>query len=387
MDFEYWYLVFVPLLFAAGWWFRGLDARQRRMETHGLDENYFKGLSLLISDKPEKAIDHFMEVMRMDSETVELHHALGNLFRERGQFDQAIRIHTNLVNRAELSEAERLQALSELAQDFVKAGTFDRAQQAYEMLLDGGNPDRRNEALEALMRIFVTEKDWAKAIDVARERSAEFHADLSHEISHYYCEMATASLRAGDDVRAAELINRATEANPRNVRARIMAADMALASGDTQGAQTSWDVIERDAPRYTPLIAAKKADVLAAVDKKAAIEYLKSVFSKTGSVDVLSAAVSRMNNWSDASEAADFAVQALSQKPSMSAFSVLCGIRKQRDPENKEAALLADLTARQSKRSGRYQCRRCGFLSHTFMWQCPGCEGWDAFPPQRIEEA
>ena len=246
MDFELWYLVFVPLLFAAGWWFRGLDARQRRMETHGLDENYFKGLSLLISDKPEKAIDHFMEVMRLDSETIELHHSLGNLFRERGQFDQAIRIHTNLVNRAELPDSERMLALSELAQDFVKAGTFDRAQSAYEMLRDS-SPERREEALAALMRIFMTEKDWAKAIETAEIRSREFKTDLSHEVSHFYCEMAAASRRAGDAARTAELIDKALHVNPKNVRALIMAADTALASGDTAAAQNKWSRIETEA--------------------------------------------------------------------------------------------------------------------------------------------
>ena len=385
MDFELWYLVFVPLLFAAGWWFRGLDARQRRMETHGLDENYFKGLSLLISDKPEKVIDHFMEVMRLDSETIELHHSLGNLFRERGQFDQAIRIHTNLVNRAELPDSERMLALSELAQDFVKAGTFDRAQSAYEMLRDS-SPERREEALAALMRIFMTEKDWAKAIETAEIRSREFKTDLSHEVSHFYCEMAAASRRAGDAARTAELIDKALHVNPKNVRALIMAADAALASGDTAVAQDKWSRIETEAPKYTPLIAAKKADVLAATDPKAALAYLKDVFARTGSADVLSATVTRLNTWENAAAAGDFAVAALKQRPSMSAFAVLCGVKKQQEPENDEAALLADLTAKQSKRSGRYQCRKCGFLSHTFMWQCPGCETWDAFPPQRIEE-
>ena len=132
--------------------------------------------------------------------------------------------------------------------------------------------------------------------------------------------------------------------------------------------------------------AAKKADVLAATDPKAALAYLKDVFARTGSADVLSATVTRLNTWENAAAAGDFAVAALKQRPSMSAFAVLCGVKKQQEPENDEAALLADLTAKQSKRSGRYQCRKCGFLSHTFMWQCPGCETWDAFPPQRIEE-
>ena len=108
MEFELWYLVAVPILFAAGWWLRGVDSKQRKKSVEGIDEHYAKGLSLLLSDDPDqadKAIDLFIEVVRLDPETIELHHALGNLFRRRGQFDRAIRIHSFLVNRLELPES------------------------------------------------------------------------------------------------------------------------------------------------------------------------------------------------------------------------------------------------------------------------------------------
>ena len=110
MEFELWYLIAVPILFAAGWWLRGVDFKQHKKATQGIDEHYAKGLSLLLSDDPvkaDKAIDLFIEVVRLDPETIELHHALGNLFRRRGQFDRAIRLHSFLVNRAELPEKER----------------------------------------------------------------------------------------------------------------------------------------------------------------------------------------------------------------------------------------------------------------------------------------
>lgn len=344
MDFELWYLAAVPLLFGAGWWLRGVDGRQRKEETHGLDDNYFKGLSLLLSDKPDKAIDHFMEVVRLDPETVDLHHALGNLFRFRGQFDQAIRIHENLVKRGELSESERMLALSELAQDFLKAGMYDRAQAAYEMLAQ--SKDRKLEALDALMHIFCTERDWVKAAETAETLEKDFGRDLSHEISHYWCERAELARKSGDIARAREFLKNAFTVKADNVRALALTADVALSEGKTDEA-----------------------------------------LAETGSVDILAATVNRLDNWEGPAAAGAFAVAALKQKPSLSAFSVLCAMRRKENPESEEAALLADITAKQAKKLGRYQCRHCGFLAHTFLWQCPGCETWDAFPPQRIEES
>ena len=168
MEFELWYLIAVPILFAAGWWLRGVDFKQHKKATEGIDEHYAKGLSLLLSDDPvkaDKAIDLFIEVVRLDPETIELHHALGNLFRRRGQFDRAIRLHSFLVNRAELPEKERALAMAELALDYLKSGMYDRAESAYEQL--AGFKGREVEALEALMHIYCTEREWKKAVETA----------------------------------------------------------------------------------------------------------------------------------------------------------------------------------------------------------------------------
>lgn len=387
MEFELWYLIAVPILFAAGWWLRGVDFKQRKKAAQGLDEHYAKGLSLLLSDDPvktDKAIDLFIEAVRLDPETIELHHALGNLFRRRGQFDRAIRIHSFLVNRAELPAAERGTALAELALDYLKAGMYDRAEGAYEQL--AGFTGREAEALDALMHIYCTEHEWMKAVETA-ERLQKSGKDLHVEISHYYCELANLARMTRDATRAGEFVNDALKANPANARALSLAADLAFDAGKTDEALKAWGEIEKVKPSYAPLIAAKKADVLAETDKTAAMNYLKDVFEKSGSIDVLQAAVARMSVWADAPAAAAFAGDALKKRPSLSAFAVLCNLRSKANPEDEQARLLAEVTTKQSKLFARYQCSHCGFLAHTFTWQCPGCERWDSFPPLRVDEA
>ncbi len=387
MEFELWYLIAVPILFAAGWWLRGVDFKQRKKAAQGLDEHYAKGLSLLLSDDPvktDKAIDLFIEAVRLDPETIELHHALGNLFRRRGQFDRAIRIHSFLVNRAELPAAERGTALAELALDYLKAGMYDRAEGAYEQL--AGFKGREAEALDALMHIYCTEHEWMKAVETA-ERLQKSGKDLHVEISHYYCELANLARMTRDATRAGEFVNDALKANPANARALSLAADLAFDTGKTDEALKAWGEIEKVKPSYAPLIAAKKADVLAETDKTAAMNYLKDVFEKSGSIDVLQAAVARMSVWADAPAAAAFAGDALKKRPSLSAFAVLCNLRSKANPEDEQARLLAEVTTKQSKLFARYQCSHCGFLAHTFTWQCPGCERWDSFPPLRVDEA
>lgn len=240
MEFELWYLIAVPILFAAGWWLRGVDFKQHKKATEGIDEHYAKGLSLLLSDDPvkaDKAIDLFIEVVRLDPETIELHHALGNLFRRRGQFDRAIRLHSFLVNRAELPEKERALAMAELALDYLKSGMYDRAESAYEQL--AGFKGREVEALEALMHIYCTEREWKKAVETA-ERLQKSGKDLHVEISHYYCELANLARCTKDAARASEFVTSALKANPDNPRALSLAADLALDAGKPQDALSAW---------------------------------------------------------------------------------------------------------------------------------------------------
>ncbi|MCE4105094.1 lipopolysaccharide assembly protein LapB, partial [Klebsiella pneumoniae] len=135
MDFDLWWLLAIPLVFGLGWAAARLDARQLRTEQLSLPRSYFKGLNFLLNEQPDKAIDAFIEVARLDPETTELHFALGSLFRRRGETERAIRVHQNLVNRPDLPPNERDHALFELGQDFLRAGLLDRAEESLRMLM------------------------------------------------------------------------------------------------------------------------------------------------------------------------------------------------------------------------------------------------------------
>lgn len=383
MDFDFWYLAAVPILFAAGWWLRGIDEKQRSKEKIGLDDKYFRGLSLLLSNEPDKAIDLFIKVVEVDPETIELHHALGNLFRKRGEFERAIRIHTYLANRAELPESERLQALSEVALDFLKAGMFDRAEAAYELLAKKNA--RRVEAARALVGVYCTEKEWLKAIGEAEvlEKNGEDH---HVEIAHYCCELAQNARRMKDLQRAQQFADKALRINPDSPRALALCADLALDRADKKAAFVFWDELKKREPAYIPLVAPKMADVMVEEDQNKAIDFLKNVFAQSGSVDVLRAAVERIAAWKGVKDAGEFAASALNATPTLSAFAVAMDMSARAHPEDEHAAMLAKLLATQARTISRYQCRKCGYLSHTFAWQCPGCETWDAFPPLRVEE-
>src|SRR5579863_7478350 len=121
MDFELWWLFGFALFFGLGWLAARIDIKQLLSESRQVPRAYFKGLNFLLNEKPDEAIEAFIEVVKVDPETIELHFALGSLFRRRGETERAIRMHRNLVERADLPPDQKLQAMYELGQDFLKA--------------------------------------------------------------------------------------------------------------------------------------------------------------------------------------------------------------------------------------------------------------------------
>jgi lipopolysaccharide biosynthesis regulator YciM len=135
MDFDLqWILIALPVAFGLGWLASRLDLRQWKREQRDAPKAYFKGLNLLLNEQQDKAIDAFIEAVQNDPDTSELHFALGNLFRRRGEYERAVRVHQHLLQRGDLPQAERDRAQHALAQDFLRAGLFDRAEEAFKAL-------------------------------------------------------------------------------------------------------------------------------------------------------------------------------------------------------------------------------------------------------------
>jgi lipopolysaccharide biosynthesis regulator YciM len=385
LELDVWYLIGLPLLFAAGWWLRGFDARVRASDQAAAPQSMFKGLNLLLNEQPDKAIDAFIDVVKLDPETIELHYALGNLFRRRGEVERAVRIHTHLLNRADLPAKQRANALAELGQDFLKAGLLDRAEEAFVRLLD--EPAHRLGALRALLRIYQMEREWAKAIDCARRLEREAGEAHQVAVAHFHCELAQQALAKGDLDAAAARIDEALAAHRRSVRAIILAGELAAKRGRPEEAIKHWLRIEADTPEYLPLIAARLTEALDAAGRRAeALNLLRRNLLDWPSIDLLEVAHQRVAEWEGAAAAEQLLRDELRRHPTLLGFERLLAARSAAAKGDAELDLLRSLIHAQTRKLARYRCSKCGFRAREFHWQCPGCTSWDSYPPRRIEE-
>ena len=240
-EFEFWWLVAFPVFFGLGWLAARIDIKQLVTESRRVPRSYFTGLNFLLNEQPDKAIEAFIEVVKVDPETVELHFALGSLFRRRGETERAIRMHKNLLERSDLAEEQRVLALYELGQDYLKAGLLDRAEEIFTRLRAGPH---RGTALKHLLDIYQQEKDWEKAIEVARELERDSGQSWQKEIANFYTELAAAEINHSRVDRAREYLNAALEANRRCVRASILAGDIEAGAGNHAAAIEAWKRVE-----------------------------------------------------------------------------------------------------------------------------------------------
>jgi lipopolysaccharide biosynthesis regulator YciM len=382
MDFDLqWLLLGLPVAFALGWLASRIDLRQWRREQRESPKAYYKGLNLLLNEQHDKAIDAFIEAVQHDPDTADLHFALGNLFRRRGEYERAVRVHEHLLKRADLPAAERDRAQHALAQDFMKAGLFDRAQQAFEAL-EGTVFD--TEARLALLALHERARDWRGAAEVASRLERSGSGSFASRIAHHWCEISAEADAREQDFEAREALQRAREAAPQSPRPLIMAGQRARARGDHREALLQWGTLLAAHPAAFNLVAQDYADsALALGQRDTAMERLELLHRQHPSNDLL-AALGRLDG--DAQRQRRRVLAHLQQQGSLNAAQALLQAPAGSALGEDEAKALREAVTRAAKPLQRYRCAACGFEAQNYFWQCPGCLGWDTYPPQRQDD-
>lgn len=386
MEFEFWWLLALPLFFSLGWIAARVDLKQLLAESTALPAAYFKGLNFLITNQQDKAIEAFTEAVQANTDSLELHFALGSLFRKRGEVDRAIHLHLHLLEKKELEPQQKLAVTAELAQDYLKAGLFDRAEELFESLDD----DRyRQPALRALLEIYVREREWERAIKAATELERISGVPFRVEIAHYYCEMALKSKLANDTHTARFELEHALNANKNCVRANVLLGDIEAETNDHQAAISTWKRIEFQKPEYLGLIAPKLLASYRALNQSAeGLSLLKTylqAYQLTSLINVLYEATMAEQG---AESAAELARTELIKMPSLTTLDQLLQARAIMETNQPQGGNLQDTQLmQQAVRHAigfktAYHCEQCGFKAKYHHWQCPACNAWEALPAE-----
>jgi lipopolysaccharide biosynthesis regulator YciM len=384
MDFDLsWILLGLPLAFVLGWLASRFDLRQLRIENHQAPKAYFKGLNFLLNEQQDQAIDAFIEAVQNDPDTSELHFALGNLFRRRGEYERAVRVHEHLLSRGDLSLADRQRAQHALALDYLKAGLLDRAEAA--LLKLEGTPFEAQAQL-ALLANYERSRDWTHAAQIAQKLERSNQGSFNGRLAHYLCEQAAACNTNQTGEQARSLLQEAIATAPAAARPRIDLASLLASQGNPQDAYSTLAECLECAPTAIPLIAAALAGYAQDCGRShEALELLKTNYEHAPSLDVLDAIVALEATVQTPSPTArDWYVRHLEREPSLvAAAKWIAGEKLEHEQFHPQVQRALDHAV---KPLTRYRCAACGFEARLHFWQCPGCQAWDSYPPRRVEE-
>jgi len=386
VEIDLWWLLALPAFFIMGWIAARIDIKHLVRESRALPRSYFRGLNFLLNEQPDKAIEAFLEAARLDTETIELHFALGSLFRRRGETDRAIRVHQNLVDRDGLSDEQRLHALSELGQDYLKAGLLDRAE---DIFLKLRNTARDEEALKFLLEIYQQEKEWAKAVAIAESLPGHAEHLWQKEIAEFHCELASTELLHGRSDEALKQLGYALNANRKCVRANILQGDVAWQQGDVESAITAWSRVETQSPVYLALVAEKLMEAYRKLGRpEQGLQLLRGYLERHSSLDLLDVVVRAEQEMGGVEASYKMVRDELRRNPTLLGLNKLLESQILLAPPERRAdlELIKNLVHGHTRRVARYCCDSCGFKARQFYWRCPGCGGWETYPPKRTEE-
>ncbi|MDP2263129.1 MAG: lipopolysaccharide assembly protein LapB [Hydrogenophaga sp.] len=380
MDFDFtWLLWGLPLAFALGWVASRLDLRQWRIEGRRAPKAYFRGLNHLLNEQQDQAIDAFIEAVQGDPDTAELHFALGNLFRRRGDYDRAVRVHEHLLARADISRKDRDRAQHALALDFLKAGLLDRAEAALHKLQGSAF---EAEAMLALLAIYERSRDWPQAQRVAEQLEAAEQGSFTTRLAHYLCEEAEQALRVGDTAQAQQLLDRAVHKAPQLGRGWMALSALRAQAGDAPGAFEALLKLIAQAPQSLPLAARSLADLAQQTGRvPEAVAVLEACHARAPSLDVTEA-LATLSKGPD--EARTRYLNHLQAEGSLVIATQWLAGERLSDPQAQPRVQAALEQASAPLR--RYRCAACGFEARQHFWHCPGCQSWDSYPARRVEE-
>ncbi|KGO99347.1 lipopolysaccharide assembly protein LapB [Novilysobacter defluvii] len=378
----FWFFLLLPIAAVSGWVI-GRRGGERHSDTQvsRLSTTYFRGLNYLLNEQPDKAIELFLHIAELDKDTFETQVALGHLFRRRGEVDRAIRLHQALVQRPGLSDAQKVQALLALGEDYMRAGLLDRAETVFSDLV--ALDMRAPLALRHLINIYQAERDWPKAIENARRYEDATGEPMGKLIAQFECELADRHRANGDEAAAREAVARAYQADANSVRAGMLEGRIEVGAGNELAAIRAFERVARHDPDYLPEVMPQLLACYERVgDPTGARAFLAEMSEHyRGIAPVL--ALTRMVEAQEGVPAARaFLAKELKDRPSVRGEAALIelSLAEGADP----VATLKDLgniTDQLLVRNPSYRCNRCGFGARSHHWQCPSCKEWGSIKP------
>ena len=365
-----------------------------RRQQDSLTQDYFVGLNYLLDDKTDAAIGAFIRALEVNSETLETYLALGRLLRRRGEVEQAINIHQDLLARPDLSNTHSVAVRYELARDYMVAGLLDRAERLLQELVNESG-DLRWASLELIVDLYRIEKEWEKAIEYAliltQKRSGRFQRRdpavqnrMQPALAHFCCELAQQAMTKGDYNIGNKKLTQGLGFHWKCVRISLLQGELQYKLGNYQEAIRSFQRIREQDPDFIPESLEQLKQCYEAIDEQRGFEtYLNRCIEERPSISLFAAQAELIRREQGETPALDFLTLNLRQHPSVRGGAFLLEFINDyvEGPAVESINILKGILTQLRETHPIYRCEHCGYSGKFLHWLCPSCNQWGTVKP------
>lgn len=345
-------------------------------------ENAFmRGISHLMADHTDQAIEEFTKAVTLNSDTFETYVVLGNLFRQKGEIERAVRIRQSIIARPNLDSSVHLQAMYDLGLDYKKGGLYNRATEAFDEVLK--RDPRHVEAARQIANLYEEMRDWERAFESRKRLDKLTHSDSREVMAHYKTEHGKELVTSGSLDRAEEAFGQAIHVSKNCLDAYLHLGDLELARGRTRRALSVWKKALGHAPQFAHLVVTRVTSAEDKLGDKAVKSFLAEIDPEKAEVTTLMAMAQHYHQHGQDEKALDLLNLAVAKAPHLLDVHRLRGeILLSQDERGQALEAYGELLSQINGDWARYQCSQCGFVSHQLTWKCPRCQQWDSMHPR-----
>lgn len=383
----------LPFAFYSGWKAARNKYSNSQKKQRELSGHFVKGVNYLLNEEPDKALEIFLNYPDIDEYTAETYQLLGNLFRNRGEVDRALRVHQNLIARPNIKQKQKQKAMFSLGQDFFAAGMLDRAESVFQELLNDNSLSKniqKTTVCNSLRTIYEQTKEWEKAIETSNcsnkllnKGTTENQTNEKSLIAHYYCELADEALHRGALHEVDLLMNKAKKAHKKSTRLMCLAGDIAYHQQEHQKALNNYLAAIKQDSRLLSMLFTKIEDSAKKVTGIQALQNtLLKLFKKNKDSTIFEHILLLAVKNNDTSSELNKLIrdELSSRKISVESIQSASEYLKQNlgDINSQESLSLINTSLKNHlKDTPAFRCLHCGYKMHDFLWRCPACHHWD----------
>jgi lipopolysaccharide assembly protein B len=361
----------LPVAAAYGWFMGRNSEKQKELKGRAsVTKNLSSGLNFLLTDQEDKAIEQLLQLLDVEAATIDTYLALANLFRRRGDWDKAIRIHEKL-HQLKLPKQQAQKIQFELAKDYFSAGLYDRAEPLLSALVQAENI--REAVLKQLFSLFTATHEWQKAMDFRAVVEQTDSRSLRIGIANFSCEAWRKEPAPSDAYR--QLIQR----YPVSLRPKYELAKKLISEEEFTEARELLLAILQQRPQWA-------AELLPLVEQTTPEQaewqaLLTELSRKHKNISATAELAKFYAQGENLQQAENLLTDKLRQQPNIRLFLKFIQIRRLQDSSEPHLAEIEQMVQSYLDTKVLYHCRNCGFKTKQPYWLCPSCQQWETVEP------